>query len=89
MRSMKGRRYDGRDIKVAYVNIDVFNNELKPVEILAVTSSEMEVEVGIIEKTNGIEENVIDKEIKMEIDSETEKENERIKQREREFNMPC
>jgi hypothetical protein len=30
MKVMKGRRYDKRDIKVTYIDSEVFNNELKP-----------------------------------------------------------
>jgi len=32
MRSMKGRRYDKRDIRVTYLDTDVFNDEIKPKE---------------------------------------------------------
>ena len=30
MKVMKGRRYDKRDIKVTYIESDVFTKELKP-----------------------------------------------------------
>ncbi len=32
MKQLRGRRYDKRDIKAVFIDTDVFNEELKPVE---------------------------------------------------------